>query len=225
MSFSSELRQELCRRIDRAVHCRIAMLAGIIALDGKLKDMDGELCLSIRMEKDEVVETAEKLFQILFGIGLDSLEVVPRSQEGARVRIRDKEQLERIFETCKLSVVGEPDDTDASGSQNPAGRSRLPKLRPGMDARLDVDDIVGDAAERLTSEVLFWQRDRCRIRIHSISWRSLRTGMRSRGRSLPPCQGTVWKDMSRNEDTVRWSISRTRTGSPRPWVRWEPPVP
>ena len=142
MSFSSELRQELCRRIDRAVHCRIAMLAGIIALDGKLKDMDGELCLSIRMEKDEVVETAEKLFQILFGIGLDSLEVVPRSQEGARVRIRDKAQLERVFETCKLSVVGEPDDTDASGSQNPAGRSRLPKLRPGMDARLDVDDIV-----------------------------------------------------------------------------------
>ena len=115
MSFSSELRTELCRRIDRSTHCRIAMLAGIIALDGKVKEEDGRKFLSIRMEKDEVVETAEKLLQMLFGIELKDLTVIPRAQEGARVRIEDPERMERIFETCKLQEV---------------------------EGRLDVDDIV-----------------------------------------------------------------------------------
>ena len=115
MSFSSELRTELCRRIDRSTHCRIAMLAGIIALDGKVKEEDGRKFLSIRMEKDEVVETAEKLLQMLFGIELKDLTVIPRAQEGARVRIEDPARMERIFETCKLQEV---------------------------EGRLDVDDIV-----------------------------------------------------------------------------------
>ena len=115
MSFSSELRNELCKRIDRSTHCRIAELSGIITLDGKMKEEDGQEFLSIRMERDEVVETAEKLLQMLFGIELSELDVLPRTQGGARVRIRNRETLKRIFETCKLQEV---------------------------EGRLDVDDIV-----------------------------------------------------------------------------------
>ena len=130
MSFSSELRGELCKRIDRGTHCRIAELAGIIVLDGKLKELDGKAALSIRMEKDEVVETAEKLLQMLFGIEQEALDILPRKQGGARVRIRRKEDLERIFETCKLRTVD-----DDSGV-------RLPEVSMGMDLRLDTEDIV-----------------------------------------------------------------------------------
>ena len=130
MSFSSELRGELCKRIDRGTHCRIAELAGIIVLDGKLKELDGRAALSIRMEKDEVVETAEKLLQMLFGIEQEALDILPRKQGGARVRIRRKEDLERIFETCKLRTVD-----DDSGV-------RLPEVSMGMDLRLDTEDIV-----------------------------------------------------------------------------------
>lgn len=115
MSFSSELRSELCRRIERSTHCRIAELSGIITLDGKMKEEDGQVFLSIRMERDEVVETAEKLLQMLFGIELSGLDVLPRTQGGARVRIRNRDTLKRIFETCKLQEV---------------------------EGRLDVDDIV-----------------------------------------------------------------------------------
>ncbi len=115
MSFSSELRTELCKRIDRSTHCRIAMLAGIIALDGKVKEENGKRFLSIRMEKDEVVETAGKLLLLLFGIEKEDLTIIPRAQEGARVRIEDPARMERIFETCKLQEV---------------------------EGRLDVDDIV-----------------------------------------------------------------------------------
>lgn len=130
MSFSSELRGELCKRIDRGTHCRIAELAGIIVLDGKLKELDGKAALSIRMEKDEVVETAEKLLQMLFGIEQEALDILPRKQGGARVRIRREEDLERIFETCKLRTVD-----DDSGV-------RLPEVSMGMDLRLDTEDIV-----------------------------------------------------------------------------------
>ena len=115
MSFSSELRLELCKRIDRAAHCRIAMLAGIITLDGKMKLQDGRRCMSIRMEKNEVVETVLHLLSMVFGMSEEELEIVPRTQEGARVRIYDAGRIDQIFQTLKLTE---------------------------LDDRLDVDDIV-----------------------------------------------------------------------------------
>ena len=135
MAFSSELRSELCKRIDRGIHCRIAQLAGILALDGKLKELDGLPAISIRMEKDVVVETAKKLLQMLFGIEREDLDILPRTQGGARVRIRNRKYLERIFETCKLQAVLDADDGEAP-------KGRLPEIVKGMDARLDTDDIV-----------------------------------------------------------------------------------
>ena len=115
MSFSSELRSELCKRVDRATHCRIAMLAGIVTLDGKMKEEAEQRFLSIRVEKDEVVDVTKRLLQMVFGIEEQELDILPRAQEGARIRIRDEEQVSRIMQTLKLSE---------------------------LDGRLDADDIV-----------------------------------------------------------------------------------
>ena len=50
MAFSSDVRTELAGINPRSLHCRIAMLAGVITLDGKLKQEDGGRIISIRME-------------------------------------------------------------------------------------------------------------------------------------------------------------------------------
>ena len=112
MSFSSELRTELCDRIDRSAHCRIAMLAGIITLDGKMKLQDGRRCLSIRMEKDEVVETTKRLLRMVFQVEEEDLEIVPRTQEGARIRIYNTDLIDRMFRTLKLTELEDRLDVD-----------------------------------------------------------------------------------------------------------------
>ena len=112
MSFSSELRAELCGRTDRAAHCRIAELAGILTLDGKMKLQDGRRCLSVRMEKDEVVETVKQLLKMVFGVEEQELEIVPRAQEGARIRIYDTNLIDRMFRTLKLTELEDRLDVD-----------------------------------------------------------------------------------------------------------------
>ncbi len=112
MSFSSELRSELCKKIERAAHCRIAMLAGIITLDGKMKLQDGRRCMSVRMEKDEVVETLIRLLQMVFDIREEELEIVPRTQEGARIRIYDADRIDQIMKTLKLTELEDRLDVD-----------------------------------------------------------------------------------------------------------------
>jgi hypothetical protein len=105
-SFSSEVRQELVAESPKALHCRIAMLAGIISIDGKLKKEDHDI-LSIRMEQDELVEAAVRLMRQIFGFTDEAIRLVPRSSSGARLRIEDEENCRKVLQTLKLMPESE----------------------------------------------------------------------------------------------------------------------
>ena len=164
MSFSSEIRAELCTRTDRAPHCRIAMLAGIISLDGKMKLQDGRRCLSVRMEKNEVVDTVRRLLELVFGMEESDLEIVPRAQEGARIRIYDPELIRRMFETLKLKELEDRLDVDdivlsrnccriafLRGTFLAAGSVSNPEMQYQMEIVTDRDSVTGQVLQALAS--------------------------------------------------------------------------
>ncbi len=181
MSFSSEIRAELCKKTDRALHCRIAMLAGLITLDGKMKLQDGRRCMSIRMEKDEVCDTVKRLLQMVFNIGEEDYETVPRPQGGARIRIYQPELIHRIFQTLKLSELDGKLDTDdiilsqsccriafLRGTFLAAGFMANPEISYQMEIVTDRDtvtdqvltvlsgfDVTGHVTERRFSQVVY----------------------------------------------------------------------
>lgn len=132
-SFSSEVRQELVAESPKALHCRIAMLAGIISIDGKLKYEDHEI-LSIRMEQDELVDAAVRLMRQIFGFTDEDIRLIPRSSSGARLRIEDEENCRRVLQTLKLS----PEPTSELADDND------PRVRQTVlqDRLLHADDIV-----------------------------------------------------------------------------------
>ena len=115
MGFSSEVREELSEQNVKSLHCRIAMLAGIITLDAKMKREEQGRVLAIRMEQDVLVKCVKKLLEQIFGFREEDYTVIPRSSTGARLRIEDSERIDRVLQTLKLRI---------------------------QDDRLDVDDIV-----------------------------------------------------------------------------------
>ena len=104
MAFSSDVRTELAEAIPKSLHCRIAMLAGIVTLDGKLKYEDGARIISIRMEQDIIVDTVKRLLEQVFGFTGDDYVTVPRSSSGARLRIEAPEKVEKMILTLKLTA-------------------------------------------------------------------------------------------------------------------------
>lgn len=108
MSFSREVREELTEQNPRSAHCRIALLAGIITLDGKQKwekDGQGHLkrVISIRMEQNELVAAVKLLLQQIFGFSEEDYVIVPRNGEGARLRIEQEDRIIRLISTLKLT--------------------------------------------------------------------------------------------------------------------------
>ena len=112
MAFSSDVRTELAEVIPKSLHCRIAMLAGIVTLDGKLKYEDGARIISIRMEQDIIVDTVKRLLEQVFGFTEDDYVTVPRSSSGARLRIEAPEKVEKMILTLKLTAREDRLDVD-----------------------------------------------------------------------------------------------------------------
>ena len=112
MGFSSDVRTELAEQNVKSLHCRIALLAGVITLDGKLKREEQERVLSIRMEQDVLVRCVERLLEQVFGFTEDDYTVVPRSSTGARLRIEDPSRIDRVLQTLKLREKEERLDAD-----------------------------------------------------------------------------------------------------------------
>ena len=139
-SFSSDVRRELVAETPKALHCRIAMLAGIISIDGKLKKEDHEI-LSIRMEQDELVEAAVRLMRQIFGFTDDDIRLVPRSSSGARLRIEDEGSCRKVLQTLKLSPESAPGPVSGSNGSNILNDPDA-KQMAGQDRLLYADDIV-----------------------------------------------------------------------------------
>lgn len=66
MSFSSEVKKELCAAMPEALCCRKAELAGILALCGTLLPESEGGGLRLRTENADVINRAAKLIQVLF---------------------------------------------------------------------------------------------------------------------------------------------------------------
>ena len=112
MAFSSDVRTELSEVIPKSRHCRIAMLAGIVTLDGKLKYEDGVRIISIRMEQDILVDTVKRLLEQVFLFTGDDYVTVPRNGSGARLRIEEAEKVEQMILTLKLTAREDRLDVD-----------------------------------------------------------------------------------------------------------------
>ena len=112
MAFSSDVRTELAEQNPKSLHCRIALLAGIITLDGKFKYEDGVRIISIRMEQDILVDAVKRLLEQVFGFGIGDYRIVPRTGSGARLRVEEPEKVERIISTLKITEREDRPDVD-----------------------------------------------------------------------------------------------------------------
>ena len=60
MSYSSDVKAELLGVFPKAVHCRMAELAGIISISGRIQFTDGKKFMAIRSDNDDFEEKADK---------------------------------------------------------------------------------------------------------------------------------------------------------------------
>lgn len=106
MSFSGEVKDELAKQLGKSRHCQIAELAAILAFDGKIeRHVCGDV-LEITTENPTLARKCFTLIKKTFNIGTD---IETRSSNGSNrnhiyvISTADKEQIERILSTLKLT--------------------------------------------------------------------------------------------------------------------------
>ncbi|MBE5951489.1 MAG: DNA-binding protein WhiA [Lachnospiraceae bacterium] len=108
MSFSGEVKKELCEQISPARHCQIAEISAIIAFCGKiLVDKDGSLILKLQTESTVLTKKMFKMLKELFGI---SAELATRSlsaKKNSYELLLSEKETRHILTACKLTVAGE----------------------------------------------------------------------------------------------------------------------
>lgn len=106
MSFSSETKEELSRRIGTARHCKIAEMAAIISACGHfLTDEEGRLSLRLQTENEAVSRKYFTLLRKTFNINTSiSIAKNPYLKKGSvyTIFIQEHEEALRILETVKL---------------------------------------------------------------------------------------------------------------------------
>ena len=106
MSFSGEVKDELAKQLGKSRHCQIAELAAIIAFDGKIERHACGDVLEITTENPTLARKCFTLIKKTFNIGTD---IETRSSNGSNrnhiyvISTADKEQIERILSTLKLT--------------------------------------------------------------------------------------------------------------------------
>ena len=106
MSFSSETKEELSRRIGTARHCKIAEMAAIISMCGHfLTDAEGRLSLRLQTENAAVSRKYFTLLRKTFNINTSiSIAKNPYLKKGSvyTILIQEHEEALRILEAVKL---------------------------------------------------------------------------------------------------------------------------
>lgn len=110
MSFSMEVKQELCGIIPQARHCRIAELSALVTQCGKIDvDKSGHLHIKLQTESGYVARKCSQLFNRLDCPGLS---VCVRTAKGKRtsvlycIEIQGNEAVKKILELLKLKALG-----------------------------------------------------------------------------------------------------------------------
>lgn len=111
MSFSSETKEELSRRIGTARHCKIAEMAAIISVCGHcLTDESGHVSLRLQTENAAVSRKYFTLLRKTFNINTSiSIAKNPYLKKGSvyTILIQEHEEALRILEAVKLICRGE----------------------------------------------------------------------------------------------------------------------
>jgi len=104
MSFSSEVKDELEKKIDTAKHCQIAEFAAFMGMAGSVNETDdGNLVLEFVTENETALKKFNALLFKIFGIKEDEYKILSENKSGKDyiVRIEDQSQLAGILMTLK----------------------------------------------------------------------------------------------------------------------------
>lgn len=104
MSFSTDVKEELCNQVSHAAHCKAAELGAILSIDGEIRYINDYRLLIIKTENQACYRKLVKLFKLIFQIDISRQEDNPLiGNDVYRIEIRDDNEIHRIFQTLKLS--------------------------------------------------------------------------------------------------------------------------
>ncbi len=106
MSFSSDIKTELCQDIPKSIHCRIAELAGIISVNGRVEEYENDKRLIIRAENETLEDLVRTLLSILFKASQDKVLLVSEKMHHRKLVISHKDLMDEIYLKLKLNDDG-----------------------------------------------------------------------------------------------------------------------
>lgn len=104
MSFSSEVKEELEKRIDTAKHCQIAEFAAFMGMAGSVNEGDdGKLFIEFTTENETTLKKFTSLLSKIYSIKEDEYEIISDAKNGKDilVRIEDQQRVAGILMTLK----------------------------------------------------------------------------------------------------------------------------
>lgn len=105
MSFSGEVKEELCRHVSQARHCQLAELAMILMYCAGVKtDLNGDVKLEIRSENDAVLRKCFTLLRKTFNIDTDVFEKNMKSHGKTGIyqfSLTREHDVEKVLNACK----------------------------------------------------------------------------------------------------------------------------
>lgn len=112
MSFSSELKAELTPLFPKSAHCRIAELAGILSVSGRVeidKEGSGDIeYIFIRVDKTELEDKIKKLLKAVLMLGDEQDKIIitdSKSHKNShKIMIVDEAQIKKLREVLKINV-------------------------------------------------------------------------------------------------------------------------
>jgi len=108
MSFSGEVKKELCEQISPARHCRLAEISAIIAFCGKLV-VDKDQALILKLQTESTILT-KKIFLLLKQVFRVNAELTTKSISAKKNLYElalSAEETALVLEACKLTVATE----------------------------------------------------------------------------------------------------------------------
>lgn len=102
MSFSSDVKEELKRKSDKAKHCQIAELAGLLAFSGKVRRArGGSWQLLFTTENRSAKEAYMDLLEKAFAIGEEELSLEKEGRRVFTVRLVDEKLVKHVLMAIK----------------------------------------------------------------------------------------------------------------------------
>ena len=106
MSFSTEVKEELAKRIGSSRHCQLAEVAAIVTIAGLVqRDKSGNTVLYLQSDNEQVLRKFFTLLKKAFNIVTSILEDVPDIKSGGRIYrpvLKDREQLMALLRATRL---------------------------------------------------------------------------------------------------------------------------